>query len=547
MFNLHPADLLALLVYFAGVTTLGLAAARRVKGFSDFIMPRKFGKSFMLMHGFGTATHSDQAVSVVSKTFTTGLAGIWYQWMWLFATPFFWLIAPMMRRFRALTTADVFEARYDRSVATLYAILGLGKFMVNIGLMLKGSAMIIDAATGGAAPAETMIIVMTVMFVIYGICGGLSAAIVTDFVQGILTILFSFLLLPVALHAVGGLSGMRETIPPLFPDRDMFSLVAPGDIGVFFLVMISINSLLGVVVQPHNMGTCAAGKTEMEGAVGFMGGTLLKRVCTVAWCLTGLAAVAHYGGMVEDPDLVYGMMAREFLPGIMPGLLGLFLAALLATVMGSCDSFMIASAGLISENLYKPLVPGKSDAHYLKVARLSSLIVVLGGVALAYYAEGVVPLLENLWKINTMMAMAFWLGIFWRRSTVAGAWGATVAALLTWWLTSHVWEVSLPMQMLLYITVGFLVGILVSLVTRPVEEGKLENFYNLLRTPVKEGEEVTRPCTLPEGVEPGPRRVFFARSNLEIPIPSFRAVAGFLVGWAVVGLIIAGVAVWIAG
>ena len=67
MFNLHVADLIALALYLLGVTFLGLMAARKVKGLNDFVMPRKFGKAFMLMHGFGTSTHSDQAVSVVSK------------------------------------------------------------------------------------------------------------------------------------------------------------------------------------------------------------------------------------------------------------------------------------------------------------------------------------------------------------------------------------------------------------------------------------------------------------------------------------------------
>lgn len=568
MFNLHLADLATLLLYLLGVTVLGVLAARRVRSLADFVMPRRFGKAFMLMHGFGTSTHSDQAVSVVSKTFTNGLSGIWYQWMWLFATPFFWLIAPMMRRFRALTTADVFQARYDRSVSVLYSLLGLGKFMVNIGLMLKGSAVIIEAATGGAISSQFMIPLMTVLFVAYGMAGGLSAAIITDFVQGILTLLFSFLLLPVVLHAVGGIGAMKETVHGLFPGEEMFSLVAPGEIGVFFLVMISINSLLGVVVQPHNMGTCAAGKTEIEGAVGFMGGTLLKRVCTVAWCLTGLAALAWYGGEMDHPDLVYGTMAREFLPGILPGLLGLFIAALLATVMGSCDSFMIASSGLISENLYKPLVRGKSDRHYLAVARVSSLVVVGGGVLLAYLAEGVVPLLENLWKINTMMAMAFWLGVFWRKTSVAGAWAATFAALLTWWLTTQPWvaeavrdwivverlgmvqivdgaavSFGLPWQMLLYITIGFAAGIGVSLVTKPVAEKKLDVFYSLLRTPVRPGEPQAEPCTLPEGVEPGRRNVFFPSTSLEIPRPGPRAVLGFLAGWAVVFAII-GLVAW---
>jgi Na+/proline symporter len=570
MFGLHRYDLLALLMYLVGITILGVWASRRVRSTSEFIMPRRFGKVMMMMHGLGTATHSDQAVSVASKSYTTGLSGIWYSWKWLFVTPFFWLIAPMMRRFRAQTTGDVFEARFDRSVSGLYAGIGLLKFMVNIGLMLKGSSVIIDAVTDGKLPTNTTIICITVLFVVYGLAGGLTAAIVTDFIQGILTIVFSFLLLPLVLNAVGGLAGMKIKLLELNPGENMMSLVAPGDIGVFFIFMVTVNALLGVAVQPQNMGTCAAGKTEIEGAVGFMGGTMLKRICTVAWSITGLAAFAYYGNTITQPDLIYGQVARDFLPQVMPGLLGLFIAALLATVMGSCDSFMVASSGLVTNNIYKPLNPGQPDGHYLNVSRVSGLIAVIGGVGLAFLAEGVIPLLENLWKINTMVAMAFWLGIFWRRTTVAGAWAATIGALLTWWLTTRPevtgalaqiqllvdwgvvkakgsdWAIFLPWQMLMYIIAGFAAGIGVSLMTKPVESQKLDRFYGLLRTPVQADEELTEPCTLPAGVDPGPRHVFFPTSNWEIPIPTKRALIGLAVGWACVLSIIAVVAIWIA-
>ena len=55
------------------------------------------------------------------------------------------------------------------------------------------------------------------------LAGGLGAAIVTDFIQGILTILFSFLLLPFVLGAVGGMTGMRETILAMPGNEGMFS------------------------------------------------------------------------------------------------------------------------------------------------------------------------------------------------------------------------------------------------------------------------------------------------------------------------------------
>jgi len=556
--GLHIADILVLGLYLVGITVIGIWAARRIKNIADFFMPRRFGKVMMITHAFGTGTHSDQAVSVASKSFTNGLSGIWYQWLWLFATPFYWLIAPVMRRFRAITTADVFEARFSPRVAMLFAVVGMANLSINIGVMLKGAGAVIDASTAGSVSSNVAIAVMTVMFVIYGVAGGLSAAIITDFIQGVLTVIFSFVLLPFILNAVGGLQGIHEAIK----DPGMLSLVAPAEIGFFYITVIAFNGLVGIVTQPHTMGNCAAGKTEMEGRVGWMLGNFVKRVCTVAWCLTGLGAVVYFAGRDVEPDYIFGLVAAEFLPKIAHGILGLFLAALLASVMSSCDSFMIASSGLFTKNIYKRLLPGKTAKHYVFVARVTSLAIVAGGVVFAYRLEGVVEGLEIFWKISPMMGIAFWLGLFWRRTTVAGAWASTLTAFGVWWLTTQEFfiswlsslsmaesltfvfvkdgaaEVYLPWQMVFYLSAGTIVGIVVSLFTKPVSEEKLDNFYALVRTPVKPGEQVSVPCTLPDDADVPEKRNIFPNTSLEIAIPSRTSVVGFLAGWLCVAAII---------
>jgi len=558
LLGLHIADVFVLGLYLVGITVIGVWAARRIKTIADFFMPRRFGKVMMITHAFGTGTHSDQAVSVASKSFTNGLSGIWYQWLWLFATPFYWLIAPVMRRFRAITTADVFEARFGPSVAMLFAAVGMLNLSINIGVMLKGSGAVVHASTGGLVSSNVAIAAMTVMFVIYGMAGGLSAAIVTDFIQGILTVVFSFILLPFILKAVGGLDGIREAIK----DPSMLSLVAPAEIGFFYITVISFNGLVGIVTQPHTMGNCAAGRTEMEGRVGWMFGNFIKRICTVAWCLTGVAAVVYFAGRDVEPDHIFGLAAADFLPKIAHGILGLFLAALLASVMSSCDSFMIASSGLFTENIYKRLMPDKTQKHYVFIARVTSLMIVAGGVAFAYWLPNVVKGLEIFWKISPMMGIAFWLGLFWRRTTVAGAWASTVTAFGVWWLTAQkffiswlgslsmaepltfvfikngVPEVYLPWQMVFYLSAGLIVGIVVSLFTRPVAKEKLDNYYALVRTPVKAGEQPLVPCTLPDDAVVPEKRNIFPRTNLEMPIPSLTSVVGFLAGWACVAGII---------
>lgn len=560
MLGLHIADLVVLVVYLLGIIAIGIGAARLIKNSGDYFMPRTFGKGMLIMHAFGTGTHSDQAVGVASKTFTSGLSGIWYQWLWLFCTPFYWLIAPIMRRFRAITVADVFAVRYHQSVGMLFAVVGMFNLMVAIGVMLKGTSAVVAPCFGEGVSPDLIIVVMTVMFLAYGLAGGLAAAIVTDFIQGIMTIVFSFILLPFALSAVGGLAGLRQAIA----DPQMFSLVAPAEIGIFYIAVIAVNALIGIVTQPHTMGNCATGRTESDGRFGFTVGNFVKRVCTMAWSLTGLAAVAYFAGREVEPDQVYGLMAREFLPAILPGLLGIFLAALLASVMSSCDSFMIASSALFTENVYKPLRPDRTAGHYLVVGRLTSLVVVAGGVIFAFWLPGVVKGLEFIWKISPMMGIAFWLGLFWRRATVAGAWASTATAFFAWWLTTTEFfigwvaalpladslrlviersagaEIYLPWQMIFYLAAGVLAGIAVSLFTRPVDEDQLDRYYELVRTPVETGEPApAEPCTIPAGIEVPPKRNVFPASSIEVMVPERSSVYGFVGAWCLVGLLIA--------
>jgi len=555
MLGLHIADIVVLVVYFIGITLIGAWAARMVKNMGDFFMPRTFGKTMLVTHAFGTGTHSDQAVGVAAKTFVSGLSGIWYQWLWLFCTPFYWLIAPLMRRFRAITVSDVFVLRYGRSVGMLFAVVGTFNLMFNIGIMLKGSGAVISATLGNQVSPNVVILLMTALFVVYGVAGGLSAAIVTDFVQGILTVVFSFALVPFVLSAVGGISGLRETIS----DPHMFSLTAPGDITVFYIAVIALNALVGIVTQPHTMGNCAAGRTEFDGRFGFTVGSFIKRICTMAWCITGLAAVAYLVGRDVHPDKVYGVMAHEFFPKIMPGLLGVFIASLLASVMSSCDSFMIASSALFTENLYKPLLPGKSPRHYLWVGRIVALCIVAGGLASAYLIEDVVQGIEIFWKIAPMLGIAFWLGLFWRRSTTAGAWASTLAAFGVLILTGQPGIVSylgercsslvkadgsammLHWQMVFYLVAGTVAGIIASLVTKPQSEEDLERFYALVRTPVDTEEGAPQePCTIPPNVAVPEKKLIVKVGGLEILKPGKSAIIGFIASWAAVGALILG-------
>ena len=479
MLGITYLDWIILVAYFLIILIIGVWTYKKVKSSGDFFMGnRRFGKLLMIAQAFGVGTHTDQPVSVTGASYTNGLAGIWYQWVWLFSTPFFWIIAPIYRRLRYVTMADFFKERYGSLLAVLFTIMGMIFFCMDIGIMLKGTGITIEGLTGGAMPEEEVIIIATVLFVIYGLAGGLIAAAITDLIQGFLILVLSFMMLPFALEAAGGIENIHRGLP-----EHMFSLVAPHEVTLFFIVMIVINGLVGIVVQPHHMAIGGAGKTEIACRSGWTYGTFLKRLATMGWAFIGVFAAFLYPGLgFEERELAFGMAAKNLLP---VGLVGLMIASLIAAVMSTCDAFMVHGSALFTRNIYLPYIKtSASDKDLLRVARITSGVIVIGGIFFAYAFSSVVHGLLEVWKVTAYLGVAFWFGVVWKK---ANRYGAITSALTMAGLALYTgnflgWPIE--DQIALYIPAGIVVMYVVSRFTRPEPEEQLRKFYMLLDTPV---------------------------------------------------------------
>jgi len=490
MAGIHPVDIVVIFVYLAIIVLIGMWSSRTVKNTGDFFIGgRRFGKFMTVMFNFGTGTHSDQAVGVISKCYSVGLAGIWYQWLWLMVTPFYWLIAPVLRRLRVVTMADYFRNRYGQGVATLYAVMAILILMLNMGTMLLGSGRVIEAVSGNHISFPVAVFGMTALFLAYGIAGGLVAAILTDFLQGILTIFLSFILLPFGIIRVGGFSGLHAKLSTA--STDLFSLIAPGEITLFFIVVTMVNAAVGWALQPQAILMAAACKTEMESRVGVTYGNFIKRFCTIAWAFTGLCCIALFPGL-KNPDHAFGLAARTLLP---TGLVGILVASVLAAVQSSCDAFMVAASGIFTRNVYSVhFAKDKSDKHYLFVGRIAALIVVAGGLGFAFFLPGVVKALELFWKLPALMGIPFWLGIFWRRANPPMVWTSFFSAFIVFIVLEldliPGFEASLPVQMVSYLAAGLAGAVVAALATEPQPREVLDPFYENLKRPVDAVEHV---------------------------------------------------------
>ena len=442
------------------------------------------GTALFLFCALGGAPHTHNAVGVAAQSYRVGLAGIWYQWIMIFTLPIYWLLAPVFRRARVLTTADFFDRRFGPQVMVLYSVFALFVTISFTGVMLYGSARLVEALTGGAISWQLSVLLMACVSFFYGIAGGLVAAVWNDFFQGILTVVMSLLIIPFFWVRIGGPAGFRAHLPD---PVQTFRLVLSQDMTIYWILMMSINSLVSMVAQPHIMANTAAARTEMDSRIGFVGGMILKRIMTVPWALTGVMAIAMYGSGAVTPDHVFGAISRDLLPA---GFVGLMLACVMASVMDNCAVNMLSFAGIYTNSIHRRLLvrsaPG--DERFLRVDRIAAICFSVVSIALSYLFSDVPAAMRFLWQTVPIMGIPFFLGLLWRRTNRFGAMASFVAALSAVLIAKYVlhWEgdAGLPGTIALFLGSGTLAGIVVSLLTPPETQARLDCFYLLLKTPI---------------------------------------------------------------
>ncbi len=487
--NLAPLDWIVLIGYLLAMAALGVIVGLKVKDTEDYFLgKRKFSKWLMIGQSFGIGTHAEMPVSLAGAVYSVGASGIWYQWKNLFATPFYWIMAPVFRRIRRTTLAEMSEDRYGPWMGHIYTVFALAYITINTAAMLKGAGKVINQATGGELGVNTVVLGMTAIFILYSFIGGLVASAWTDFFQGFLIIALSFMLIPPGLALVGGMEGLRASLSP-----QQLSLATPAGVGPWVIVILTLNGLIGIMAQPHMLAAVGTGEDERACRIGFLGGNMVKRFCTVGWALVGLIVVAAVVqgalGALEDPEDAFGVACRQLL---FPGALGLLVASVMAANMSTSSAMMVDSGALFTQSFYRKLVTDRGDRHYLWVGRISGFLITTIGVVYALFLiERVLYSFLLTETMATYMGISFLGGIVWRRANRYGAIASLVTAMAANFLIYHLRQERLdhwdPWVFLGSLAAGILALVAVSLLTAPEPEEARRSFYDKLQTPTDAG------------------------------------------------------------
>ena len=434
-----------------------------------YLAGRRMGKLYQFFLNFGSSTDASQAAAVSREIYRQGIAGMWIQYLVLFLTPFYWFTTLLFRRARLTTIGDFFTERFQsKFLGGAYAVfmIVVTLFGVAVGYMVAAKTFMAltpkpESAytaeerasvaqyqefrelqrlyTEGTLPEEKrarfeelrhrsdrgelrafvsyveplyFYLVFGGLVCVYVVLGGFAAAAITDTLQGILLVLFSCLLIPFGLAAVGGFKGLHAAVPEHY--FWLFGTETLSEYAWYTIAAMTLANLVSIVAVVTGMQTSGSAVDEGTARFGMIGGMMFKRVMMIFWALAGLIALGLYAGHLHDPDLIWGYMTQQLLG---PGFVGVMMIGVLAASMSTLDTQSVALSALFVNQVYRPLAPGRSEAHYMTVGRLVVVAMIFGGVGMALYVSNLLELFKYFISIPAIFGAPIWLGFTWRRLT----------------------------------------------------------------------------------------------------------------------------------
>lgn len=460
---MHPADIAAIVAYFAILLWIGVRTLRRNRrgqeSESFLAADRDMGLVQTTASTAATDLGGGFSLAMGGLGFTLGISGSWLiavSGLSIVCVSF--LMVPKVKRWadaaRGLTTGDLFEARFDRRTGTLAAaVVGLAWFTFVGGQIIAGGKLL-QATT--QVDLSLAIGIAGTIIVGYTAMGGLKAVIHTDVFQMLVLLIgLVFVAVPIGLIEVGGWSAMVEHFRAEEATRSLVDWMAVGWrqlLGWFFAVFpvwfISIAGIQRIV----------AARDEKTARTAFLitGVPIEWPLFAVGATLIGLFARVLVPDL-SDPELATPTMIMTLLPA---GLAGLVIAAYIAAVMSTADSCLIGPVAIFTHDVYRKFFnPGASDATLVKVARVATVVLGVLAIGTAYLVPSVLDLVLYAYTFGAAGLFFPMLGLlFWPRTTAAGAFwsmllggsSAVVWAVLDepWGLASSYlgWVVALPVM-----------------------------------------------------------------------------------------------------
>ncbi len=424
---IHTVDYVVLIGYLCLMAGVGAYFMRYMGGGTDFL---KGGNRIewwvagmaSFMSGFSVWTFTGGA----GFAYSNGIIGIA---LMLLAVPAFFfgyiVFAKLWRRSRVTTVVEYIRSRFGDGTHKTFSWMTAPSQLMFGSVKLFALSAFMSIALG--IPIQYLIIICGLIVLFYTVLGGYWAVCFTDMFQFMFLFPVAVLLMVLSLQDVGGVSGFVERAP------EGFTNPFAGEYGWLFLLSYTVSQTVGY----NNFGNaqryfCAPTERDARkiavlcmvlftlGSIVFYTPPLIARVM-----MPELATAAN--GLNKPAEAAYISMGMRLLP---PGLVGVVLAAMLASSMASLSAVNHVVTGILAKDLYQGYFrKDASDKHMLTASRLASLLVGVVMILVALiFSGGAVGIFTLLFILESIFLLPLGLPLLYGMLVRSGPWWSAVFA-----------------------------------------------------------------------------------------------------------------------
>ncbi len=437
MKSIDILDYAVVVAYFLFMIGIGFYFRRVNKGAKEYfaggsMIPWWVSGMTLYMANFSAWTFTGAA----GFAYSTGLFAIMYFGTW--SISYFigsQLTAAKWRRTRSISPVEYTYTRFNVTTQQFLGWVMSANYVLAAGVQLAATCELL-------APVMrldiTMVIIVTgVVILLYTFMGGLWAVSITDVVQGVILLSITFIVMPLSLNLVGGVTPLLKSLPPFSLHHFYNGLNYDGNWLVGIFIIMALGTAAGQAQRFYSV------KNEKDAKrVGKLAGFLFLTVpfvfgvpplvARVIW--PNLASIPFFKPYIghNPQDLVFVGLCLKLLPN---GLIGVFLAAMLAATMSTLSTVYNLVSSILARDVYQGLVnTSATDQQLLKVGRWSSVtigIVVIGLAVLFEHSKlGIFNMMQIFFTmLNIPVVLPIACGLLIRK---ASRWAAV--AVIVWGL-----------------------------------------------------------------------------------------------------------------
>ncbi len=456
-----------------------------------------------------TAFSSDTPLLVTGMVRRRGIWGVWEVWMLGLSTMLtVFVFAKLWKRANVMTEVELVEQRYSgrpaaflRGFKAVYWGLLYNCYVMGV-WPVTGMAKVLQETTGFSR--EGVIVGCVTLGAVYTSLSGLWGVVLTDAFQFVWAMLGAVILAVASVRAVGGLDKLAEQlrgtaaldiIPPLpAAGTDWLSSPFGWFLGLLLIQWWAWKNADGGGIIVQRLVSCKDEVQARRSVLWFN----IAHYCLRSWpwVITALASLvlipnAQLAGTINgaafiDHERAYPRLITMLLP---VGVRGILVAAFFAAFLSTLSTQLNWGASYLVNDAYKRFINRRaSERHYLAVARLLPFVLAAGAMGVAFATQSIGASFTWILNVTAGIGPVFLLRWFWWRVNPWSEIAAMVAsppALLLWPVLAarFGWSQGRLPELAFMVLGTALIWLPVTLLTPPVERGKLQAFHARVRPP----------------------------------------------------------------